>query len=657
MTAYCSAAALLSSCARAKNAEGIVQIKDSTSSLICNAAKSSDSLYVAKIEDLSEDFIMGADISSIIALERSGVKFCGYDGKEEDIFKVLAGSGINCIRVRVWNDPFDSDGHGYGGGNCDINTAVEISKRAKAAGLSVMIDFHYSDFWADPSKQMVPKAWADMELETKIQVLYDFTADCMDKLISTGADIKMVQLGNETNGKMCGEKIWMNIYYLMDAGSRAVREKSPDTLIAVHFTNPESSENMLNYASKLNYYNLDYDVFCSSYYPYWHGSLENLTSVLSQISEKYGKKVMCAETSYAYTMDDGDGSANSIGIGGTYEKPYPFTVQGQSREIVDVIRAVHNVGDSGIGVFYWEPAWLPVPGNTFEERSALWEEYGSGWASSYAAGYDPDDAGKYYGGSSWDNQAMFDFTGHPLESLKTFALVRTGNTVDIVPDAIRDSEVIFKVGENIILPENAVSISNDGSETDVAVEWESADLAAMSAGGENDYIIKGTAGGQSCECRVHIVEANYTLNYSFEDDDRSMWIIDNINDKTTQIDFQQKAMDAVTGDYSLHFWGEQGTDFTVSQTVKDLPAGNYRLSLSIQGGFSASDDSQDIVIFCRVNGEEYTAPAKITSWADWDKPVIENINIPEGAEIVIGAHVNAGLQSWGTLDDFKLNKE
>ena len=617
--------------------------------------QSSERLFVRKNNDLSDDFIMGCDISTVISLEKSGVKYYDYDGNEADLFKVLADSGVNCIRVRVWNSPYDSAGNGYGGGNCDTDTAVEIAKRAKAAGLSLLIDYHCSDFWADPSKQMAPKAWEGMEIDEKKEALHEFVKESLGKIKDTGADIKMVQIGNETNGKMSGEKIWMNIYYLMDAGSRAVREICPDALVAVHFTNPESADNMKNYASKLAYYELDYDVFASSYYPYWHGTTENLTSVLKEIGDTYNKKVMCAETSYAYTLEDGDGSGNSIGDAANYEKRYPITVQGQSRELADVIKAITDVGERGIGVFYWEPAWLPVPGDSWEERSALWEKYGSGWASSYSAEYDPDDAGIYYGGSAWDNQALFDFSGRPLESLKTFSLVRYGNEIEPVPDAVKDAELTFRLGETVTLPTVVSAVYSDGSEQEIPVEWERADLEAMSSGEPGNYVIGGKAGGMDASCRIHMVDANYCDNYSFEDADCSMWMTENINDKTTQIDRQEKAMDAVTGDYSLHFWGESGTEFRVSQKIKDIPAGKYTLSASVQGGFSGSDDSQNIYIFLDVNGEEYTAPAEISSWCVWSSPKTEAVEIPEDADVTVGIYVEAGAQSWGTIDDFLLN--
>ena len=180
---------------------------------------------------------------------------------------------MNYIRVRIWNDPFDANGNGYGGGNCDIENAVAIGKRATQYGMKLLVNFHYSDFWADPGKQMVPKAWAGMNIETKTEALYTYTKECLETLKREGIDVGMVQIGNETNGHMCGEKTWFNMQYLFSAGSKAVREVFPSALVALHFANPEKTESYATYASKLNYYNVDYDVFASSYYPYWHGTL------------------------------------------------------------------------------------------------------------------------------------------------------------------------------------------------------------------------------------------------------------------------------------------------------------------------------------------------------------------------------------------------
>ena len=172
---------------------------------------SSDTLYVKKVEGLKEDFVMGMDASTVLALEQSGVKYYDFDGTEKDVFEILSNNGINTIRVRVWNNPFDKNGNGYGGGNCTIDTALEIGKRANQYGMNLMVDFHYSDFWADPAKQMVPLAWKDLEIKKKAQALYDYTIESMTKLKDAGIRVNMVQIGNETNGYFCGEKIWFKM--------------------------------------------------------------------------------------------------------------------------------------------------------------------------------------------------------------------------------------------------------------------------------------------------------------------------------------------------------------------------------------------------------------------------------------------------------------
>ena len=251
------------------------------------AGAEESAFYVRKVENLPEDFIFGMDVSSVLAEEASGVKYYDFDGNEADLFRILADNGINYIRVRVWNDPYDEEGRGFGGGNCDIRTAVEIGKRATACGMKLLVDFHYSDFWADPGKQMVPRAWAGMGIEEKTEAARVYILDCMRQLKEAGVDVGMVQLGNETNGWICGESDWQNIALLMDAGAKSVREIYPDALIAVHFANPENPDSYRFFADKLAKAEqeglIGYDVFASSYYPYWHGTLDNLSAILTEI--------------------------------------------------------------------------------------------------------------------------------------------------------------------------------------------------------------------------------------------------------------------------------------------------------------------------------------------------------------------------------------
>ena len=382
---------------------------------------------VEKIENLPEDFIFGMDASCVPALERSGVRYYNFSGQEQDVFQTLGENGINYIRVRVWNHPFDENGNGYGGGNCDIQNALTIGKRASRYGMRLLVNFHYSDFWADPAKQMVPTAWQDRNMEEKTEALYLYTKESLQLLKDGGVDVGMVQVGNETTGKMCGESDWANICTLMNAGTRAVREVFPQAQVAVHFTNPEKVGTYRYYAKQLYDHQVDYDVFASSYYPYWHGTLQNLSKVLTEVSKGYGKKVMVAETSYAYTERDTDFFGNTITAGSQVSKPYAYTVEGQIQSIRDVTETVASI-PGGIGVFYWEGTWISVGQSAWEANRQLWETHGSGWASSYSAAYDPSDAGNWYGGCAVDNQALFDENGNPLASLKVFSAMQGKNS-------------------------------------------------------------------------------------------------------------------------------------------------------------------------------------------------------------------------------------
>ncbi len=649
LLALCLAAGMLSGCRKEDVPETIP-----TEPVTVNSA--SDSLYVAKVENLPEDFILGMDASSVLSLEESGVRYKNFDGTETDVFRILAENGINYIRVRVWNDPFDSQGRGYGGGNCTIDTAVEIGRRATKYGMKLLVDFHYSDFWADPGKQMVPKAWKDMDIDAKAEALGAYTADCLNKLKRAGVDVGMVQLGNETNGKLCGESQWMKIYKLMDAGSKSVRQVFPEALIAVHFTNPEKVGSYLGYAKKLDYYKLDYDVFASSYYPYWHGTLENLAAELNAVTKTYGKKVMVAETSYAFTGADTDFSGNTIGDGGTYTKDYPFSLQGQSTSVRNVVDTVVNKMDAGIGVFYWEGTWITVGQSSWEENSALWEKYGSGWASSYAAQYDPDDAGKYYGGCAVDNQAFFDAEGKVLESLKTFALLRQGNTVEPTPDAIEDSRITCDLNGQITLPETVNAIMTDNSRQALPVEWEPIDEEAIRAGGAKTYDIKGTAGGMEAHCYLSMVEYNFLENFSFEEDGDA-WIATALKEMD-ELYIEDKATDSVTGNRHYHFWSAApgSVEFTLEQTVTELPAGTYKYAISIMGG---DGGETDIYAYVKINGNVVaTQPMALKGYNNWDTGRIGNIVYSEGDTLTVGIYVKCageGNGAWGKIDDALLN--
>ena len=616
-------------------------------------------LFVQKVENLPDDFILGMDASSVIAEENSGVRYYGFDGNEQDVFVTMAQSGINTIRVRVWNDPYDENGNGFGGGNNDLKTAILIGKRANAAGMRLLVDFHLSDFWADPGKQMVPRAWKDLDITAKTEAVYAYVKDSLSEMKKEGIDVSMVQIGNETNGGLSGESEWENICALMQAGSKAVRETYPEALVALHFANPEKENSYMGIAKLVAYFGVDYDVFASSYYPYWHGTLDNLASVLSAIADTYGKKVMVMETSYAYTAKDTDFSGNTIGDGGVYTKDYPFTIQGQANHVRNVIDTVANRMPNGIGVVYWEGAWITVGQNSWEENSALWERYGSGWASSYAAGYDPDDAGRYYGGCAVDNQAMFGPDGKPLESLRVFNLVRYGNETEIAVDAVEDAAVTIDLNGEIVLPETVVAVMTDDSRSPIPVLWEITEeqKQQMHAGGPKTYEVFGEAGGRSVRCLVDMVELNYLENDGFETGEQSPWTVTE-RGKADELYVEKKQSDSKSGVYHYHFWSAaaNSVDFSLEQQVTGLKAGTYKFSISIMGGDCGETE---VYAYALVDGEEIgRAPLEITWYGEWHTGLIENIRVEQGQTVTVGISVRCegkGNGAWGKIDDAMLN--
>lgn len=623
-------------------------------------------ISVTKIPSISDDFIRGVDISSVIALEQSGVIYKDREGKPQDIFVTLKEAGVNYIRVRIWNDPYDSRGNGYGGGTSDLKKAIEIGKRATAQGMKLLVDFHYSDFWADPGKQMEPKAWSGMDVAQKETALYEFTKDCLAQLIDNGAEIGMVQIGNEINNGIAGVTAWPNMAKLLSAGSKAVRETATDAkkdiYVAVHFSNPETENRYAAYSFSLNRYEVDYDVFASSYYPYWHGTLENVAALLKNIADTYSKKVMIIETAYTYTLADSDGHDNTISDPSDLGD-YPATVQGQANFLRDVMSTVAGIGEAGIGVCYWEPAWIAVgPPSAIEKNKEIWEKYGSGWATSFAGEYDPEDAGVWYGGSAVDNQALFDADGKPLDSLYVFRYVNSGNTVARAIDAVNDVALAVTIGDPIAWPDTIEVIYNDGTHEEKAVVWnesEKSEVDALSSAEDNSaagtHIVYGQTDGwsQKVSCAVRLNPKNYVLNYSFEEEDMSAWIIVYPEDAVECTDRQMKTADAFSGDYSLHYWAVGEVRFTVTQEFTGLPNGTYAVTASVQGSSAKTDDR--IRLFASSGGKNMETGIDLTGWQDWQSPIVSGINVTDGT-IIIGIEVNGTPGAWGTIDDFYLYK-
>ncbi|MFT4280176.1 glycosyl hydrolase 53 family protein [Microbacterium sp.] len=602
-------------------------------------------IYVEKVDGLSPDFTMGVDISSYLSLIDSGVVFRDDAGQPANLFEVLADHGVTDVRLRVWNDPYNSTtGAGYGGGTVDAERATEMGKLATAAGLGVLVDFHYSDFWADPGKQKAPKAWTGLGIAQKAAAAKAYTIDALTLMKDEGVDVRMVQVGNETTNGVAGETSWANIAQIFQAGSEAVRQVFPDALVAVHFTNPNRA-NYTTFAASLQNYGVDYDVFASSYYAFWHGTLANLTNELNKIVNQYGKKVIVAETSWAYTLDDADGHPNVIRTAAAATQ-YPVSVQGQSRALRDVIAAVSRVDDgAGLGVYYWEPAWLPVgPPSALEANKALWERDGSGWASSAAAEYDPADAGVYYGGSAWDNQALFAADGTPLSSLSTFEYVYTGTTAPREVVAVQPVSLTFSRASDVALPATVTVEYNDGSTGSADVEWSDAVSWITSPG---IYSVSGVAaGGLTATATVTVTASttNHVANPGFESG-TTPWTVTGTGGSIAA------TADASSGTRAFKFYSGNSFSTAVSQTVTGLEPGSYQLSAVAHGGAFTSGAA---TLRAVTSEGTFETPLSLTAWGEHNPSSVVVQVGANGEAQISGSLTNASAGAWGTFDDFAL---
>ena len=358
-------------------------------------------------------FVKGMDLSTLLELERCGAKY--YDnGEERDLLAIMKSYDVDTIRIRLWNDPWSETGESYGAGENDLKTSLEIAKRVTAAGFGVLLNFHYSDFWADPGKQIKPKTWADYGVKELEQAVYDYTLESMQTFLDAGVNITMVQVGNElSNGLLWPEgKVpnYDNIATFVNAGIHAVRKADATIPVMIHLDNGGNNALYREWFDNFTKRGEDFEIIGLSYYPFWHGSLQMLNDNMNDIAERYGKDLVIAEVSMGYTMEDyknyeklsdeeRKGYATRPALVEKIE--YPMTKQGQYDFMEDFLNRISHIkGGKGKGFFYWEPAWIPVPG--------------SGWATPASLKYmnDPGPCG-----NEWANQALFGYDGNALPTL------------------------------------------------------------------------------------------------------------------------------------------------------------------------------------------------------------------------------------------------
>lgn len=377
---------------------------------------------------------LGIDVSTYLEEIEHGAKY--YDGDKQvqplDLFRQ---NGVDCMRIRLWVDPKSERGEPYLAGNCDLNNFLKLAAMAQAKGYSIMLDFHYSDFWCDPGKQTIPKAWRHLDFEALVRQVYDYTASTLRRIKDEGIEVSYIQVGNEiTNGflwplgKLLSVKEGVrgnydNFTKLLKAGIKACREETPRASLILHLERSYDQALYDEFFTQMERAGVDYDIIGYSYYPYWHGTFEMFYANVD-MCKKFKKRQMVVELGYAFTLEDyiksEHGGAQLVVSEENvqtldFTKEYPITPEGQRHFTEDFLRLAEEHGIES--VYWWEPLWIPGEGICWASEAAM--AY-TGDAKKYA-----EEGREKSTRNEWANQCLFGYDARKLPAFDAFREQRT----------------------------------------------------------------------------------------------------------------------------------------------------------------------------------------------------------------------------------------
>ncbi|WP_371553158.1 arabinogalactan endo-1,4-beta-galactosidase [Streptomyces sp. NBC_00554] len=337
--------------------------------------------------------IKGSDVSSLAKSEALGGVYKTSSGTTGDALAILKSAGQNYARLKVWVNPAD----GYN----NKARVLAIAKRVKAQGMKLLVDFHYSDTWADPGAQTKPAAWSGHSYSQLKTDVYNHTYDVLNALKAQGTTADMVQVGNEINGGMLWSEgstsNWAQLAGLLNSGYDAVKAVNSSTTVALHLAKGGDLAGTRWWFDSAVANGVKFDVIGLSYYGYWHGTLADFQTTLDDAAARYGKPVYLAETAYPFRLDSEDSTENIIDLTSELVSGYAASTAGQTKWMKDVASIVEAVPNGrGLGIFYWESTWTAVTGN----------------------GWDPTDSAS---GNGWENQALFGYDDKALPAMSWFS--------------------------------------------------------------------------------------------------------------------------------------------------------------------------------------------------------------------------------------------
>lgn len=489
-------------------------------------------------------FYKGMDLSFITQGEDEGMITKDFDGTVMDPFDLVAKYGVNAVRLRLWNQPENvPESKGY----CGLEDTIALAKRIKAHDMSFMLDFHYSDYWADPGNQTKPLAWKDLHGKDLEEAVYAFTRDTLLTLEKEGVLPDIVQIGNEIrSGLLFPDGELPNLkgmVQLVNAGIRGARAVAgADRMqVMIHLDQGGRYQFIYDWFTQAIQEGMDdFDLLGLSYYPFWHGTFMDLKYTMEKLLQDFGKPIMIVETAHAWRSSEGgfidDAQVKIAGI--------PADQQGQKKVIDMVMNVVASLPDGmGQGVYYWEPLCMP-------KKQGGWSE----------------------------NMGILDENGGVHEAIKAFTFTREKQCFNKIAKVYEPEKQIVLVGNIPRLQENAQVLYYNGELRNLDVKWE--------LPSDSDWYKK---------------EGTVTLEGDIED----------VNEKIYQeVEFLEKIPEcknlAVNTDYScgwdgwdivasdeivkveldsdvMQFQSPMNFRLTISQTVRIKEAGVYRVKVDYRG--------------------------------------------------------------------------
>lgn len=546
------------------------------------------------------DFYKGMDISFLPEYEDGGMTVYDLEKNKIDVFELLKRHGVNSIRLRIWHTPSNvPESKGY----CSLEQTIAMAKRIVEQDMSFMLDFHYSDFWADPGQQNKPKAWEGLTFEELKTAVYEYTRETLLTMKKEGVLPDIVQIGNEIRSGLLfpdGQAPhYKEMVQLINSGIEAARSvaTAEEMKVMIHLDQGGRYFYLKDWFSNAFEAGLmDFDWIGLSYYPFWHGTFTDLKNTMQHLIDDYGKPIMIVETAHAWRR-----SASGF-IDEAQEKIAGFkaTPEGQ-RQVLDLVsNIVASLPDNmGKGFYYWEPICIPK---------------GEGWA---------------------ENMGILDEAGNVMECIHSFEFVRDQVKVKEIAKVYELPKKTLKIGEVVTLPSECTVLLYNGDLDKRRIEWlvEDQNLVYDTVG---EYCVTGKIKGEAYEVtqefeivEEYVSKENLLTNTNW-DDGLYAWKVECDANVMYQIYPEFDDPFPAPPVNAIRVEGKSNFSYRLSQDVALAVDGEYCLEIEMQG---TDTTGVEINLFVETKEQRYTKQIHATEHG-YEIYTLDNMLLKEGVVFV-----------------------